>query len=79
MRSSSGGWVSNRWLSRDELALAPRRWSIGSSIQRCAVARLPECTDGLVVAELLQRRDQARRVAGHLHAGDVGQAPHACG
>ena len=72
MRSSSGGWVSNRRLRRDMRPSSSVR-AIGCSIQRWAVAREPECDDRLVVLQLLQRGDQPRRVPGHLDAGEVGQ------
>ncbi len=46
----------------------PRYWAVGCSIQRWAVARLEAWTDRLVVAQLLERGDEPRRVAGHLDA-----------
>ena len=80
MRSSSGGWVSNSRLNWDMLALV---LVAGDGLLD------PEVGGGLrarvhhrvVVPQLLERRDQARRVAGELDARHVGQrlAPAADG
>ena len=73
MRSSSGGWVSNSRLSRARACPRPPTRAIGCSIHRWAVACVRRVDDRRVVLQLLERRDQARRVAGQLDAGHVGQ------
>ena len=72
MRSSSGGWVSNRRFSRDWRPSARVRGT-GCSIQRWAVAARRRVHDGRVVPELLEGGDQAGRVAGQHDAAHVGQ------
>ena len=80
MRSSSGGWVSNMRLMR---LIRPSLLLHGLRLLD------PEVRGGVgggaddrvVVAELLERGDEAGRVAGELHAGHVGEglAPPAHG
>ena len=78
MRSSSGGWVSNRRLMRDMRPSSSVR-AMGCSIQRWAVALDPECDDRLVVPQLLERGDEPGRVAGHLDARRSRPAPRGAG
>ena len=72
MRSSSGGWVSNSRLRRDRRPSSSCRGhrlldpEVGGGVRRGA-------DDGVVVRQLLERGDEPGRVAGELHAGDVGQ------